>query len=441
MVGVVVGQQQKITPSHLKPPVRGPTFDSDALAIHASGKISEIFGPEFTRQDDHRIQVRMPEPPLLLCDRVTGIDCPKGVVSTGTLWCESDIPADAWYLHEGRMPVGITIESGQADLMLISWMGADFENQGERSYRLLGCDLMFHEGGLARPGDTLCYDIHIDGHANQGPIRLFFFHYDLEIDQKVRLSVRNGQAGFFTAQELSESKGILWRPEDEDLDAMRRTPLAPGPCVTGKRRFSADEVQAFAQGRIYEVFGPGFERAAAHTRTPSIQADTMRFMDEVVEFDPEGGPWGRGYLKALQHISPDDWFFDGHFKNDPCMPGTLMFEACVQTMAFYMAACGWTIEADGWVFEPIPHELFKLRCRGQVTPSAKELVYEVMVREVHGGPTPKLYAELLCTVDGLGAFHCARHGPPACPRLADGSPTGPAHRPHRGAPGRHNRRL
>ena len=30
----------------------------------------------------------------------------------------------------------------------------------------------------AEVGDTLVYDIHVDGHANQGDVRLFFFHYD-----------------------------------------------------------------------------------------------------------------------------------------------------------------------------------------------------------------------------------------------------------------------
>ncbi|CAN0355723.1 unnamed protein product, partial [Laminaria digitata] len=392
-----------------KPAPIGPTFDYDQIAIHASGKISDVFGPLFEQQDDFPIQVRMPEPPLLLCHRVTGIDCEPGVVGTGTLWCESDIPADSWFLHADRMPVGIMIESGQADLMLISWMGADFDNLGDRCYRLLGCELTFH-GGLARPGDTLAYDIHIDGHAKQNDIRLFFFHYDCEVDGEVRLSVRHGQAGFFTYDELADSNGILWTPADEDAAAIAKTPFAAPPALTHKRSFTSQEVQDFADGKVWETFGPGFERAGAHTATPTIQADRMRFMDEVLEFDPHGGPWNRGYLKATQHVSPDDWFFAGHFKNDPCMPGTLMFEGCVQTMAFYMAACGWTVDREGWVFEPVPDRPYTLRCRGQVTPSSRELIYEVFVREIHDGETPRLFADLLCTVDGLGAFHCARMG-------------------------------
>ena len=61
--------------------------------------------------------------------------------------------------------------------MLISYLGVDLLNRGERVYRLLGCELTYH-GDLPRRGDTLAFDIHVDGHAAQGDVRLFFFHYD-----------------------------------------------------------------------------------------------------------------------------------------------------------------------------------------------------------------------------------------------------------------------
>ena len=123
-----------------------------------------------------------------------------------------------------------------------------------------------------------------------------------------------------------------------------------------------------------------------------------------------GGPWGRGYLRAVDRIDPGDWFFEGHFTNDPCMPGTLMFEGGLQAMAVYLAASGFTLERDGWRFEPVPDEPYLMRCRGQVTPASRELVYEIFVEELIAGPEPTLYADILCTVDGLKAFHCRRMG-------------------------------
>jgi 3-hydroxymyristoyl/3-hydroxydecanoyl-(acyl carrier protein) dehydratase len=371
----------------------------------ASGSIASVFGPLFLPQEEYRRQVRMPMPPLLLADRVTGLVGKPASHGTGVIWTETDIAPDAWYLHHGRMPAGITVEAGQADLLLCSWLGADLKNKGERVYRLLGCDLIFHDG-LPMVGETVEYEIHITGHAELGGIRLFFFHSDCRANGRLIQSVRNGQAGFFTDAELASSEGVLWSPAlPENRPAPGRIDAAP--VLTRKSAFDAAEVRAFAEGRLLDCFGAGFEIGASHTRSPGIPVGPMQLFDRVVAFDPLGGPWGRGYLRAERSIAPGDWFFAGHFKEDPCMPGTLMCEGGMQAMAFYLAAHGVTLTRDGWRFEPLPGETFKMRCRGQLTPSSHVLVYEVFVRELIAGPQPVLRADLLCTVDGQKAFHAA----------------------------------
>ncbi len=152
----------------------GPALDRGQLEHLASGKISEILGPVFARQDEYVRQVRMPMPPLLLADRVLGIDAVPGAVGQkGVIWTETDIEPDAWYLHNGRIPVGVLIEAGQADLLLVSYLGADFVNKGERVYRLLGCEVTFR-AELPQPGDTLHYEIHLDSYAQHVPVRIFF---------------------------------------------------------------------------------------------------------------------------------------------------------------------------------------------------------------------------------------------------------------------------
>jgi acyl transferase domain-containing protein/3-hydroxymyristoyl/3-hydroxydecanoyl-(acyl carrier protein) dehydratase/1-acyl-sn-glycerol-3-phosphate acyltransferase len=395
-------------PTHATPEVLpGPKFSRAQLEVLASGSISSVFGAQFEGQDGFARQVRMPEPPLLLADRVTGIDAVPGSMGKGTIWTETDVTADSWYLDgEGRMPAGVMIESGQADLLLISWLGIDALNQGERVYRLLGCDLTYH-GGLPVPGDTLQYDIHVDGHAKQGDVRLFFFHYDCRIRGETRLTVRNGQAGFFTDEELANSAGVLWDPEVERPEPAQVDP----PAVQGTRaRLTPEQLRAFAAGRPFDCFGPGWELTRTHVRTPRITDEKMQFLHEVTAIDHAGGPWGRGYLRAETPVTPDDWFFKGHFKNDPCMPGTLMFEGCLQAMSVYLASLGFTIERDAWRFEPVPGNRIPMRCRGQVTPQSKHLVYEVFVSEVSAGPIPTVYADLLCTVDGRKAFHAKRVG-------------------------------
>jgi len=384
-------------------------FNRQDLEIHASGLISKIFGATFKGQDGFRRQVRMPEPPLLLADRVASLIGEPGSMSRGRIVTETDVRANSWYLHQGRMPAGITIEAGQADLMLISWLGVDALNKGERVYRLLGCDLSF-SGSLPRVGETLRYDIQVDGHASHGGVRMFFFHYDCTVGGKTLLTVRNGQAGFFTDAELAGSDGVLWSAETTAPTANGKVRHETSQRVTSFRSFDSTRMRDFAAGRTADCFGPGFERSFCHTRSPHIQDGRMQLLQTVTSFEPMGGPWSRGYLRAEWNVRPDDWFFEGHFKNDPCMPGTLMFEACLQSMAFYMTALGFTLERDGWRFEPVPEEVYSLRCRGQVTPTSKQIVYEVFVDEISNGPLPALFADVLCTVDGLKAFHCHRLG-------------------------------
>lgn len=385
-----------------------PLYSRAQLEILAGGRISEVFGPQFAELDQYERLVRMPQPPLLFADRVMSIEGAAGSMGTGRIVTETDVIADAWYMHAGRMAPGVVIESGQADLLLASWLGADFHNRGERVYRLLGCDLTFM-GELPKGGETLRYDIRIDGHATTGETRLFFFHYDCYIGERLMISVRNGQAGYFSQAELEQSDGVLWDAADDvpRNGARRDDP----PCVSTKRSFSRDDLDAFDAGHAFACFGSGFERAAPHTRTPATPGGRLRLIDEVAQFEPDGGPWGRGYLRATASVPADAWFYDGHFKNDPCMPGTLMADAATQALSFAMAAYGFTIERDGWRFEPVPDEMARFVCRGQVTPDSDHLLdYEVFVEEIIDGPMPTIYAALLCRSDGFKVFHCRRFG-------------------------------
>jgi acyl transferase domain-containing protein/3-hydroxymyristoyl/3-hydroxydecanoyl-(acyl carrier protein) dehydratase len=391
-------------PHAARPPV-GPRFTREQLEVHAGGRISEVFGPQFEGQDGYLRQVRMPQPPLLLADRVVGLQAEPGSMGKGVIWTETDIGWEREFLHHGHLTAGVLIECGQADLMLISYLGVDRLNQGERVYRLLGCELTYH-GDLPRAGDTLRFEIELDGHAAQDDVRLMFFHYECSNGARRQLSVRKGQAGFFTAAELAESAGCLWSPGQQQIVAQPR--LDPPAVPKVPERLSRPQLEALAAGDGFACFGAGFELLQTHTRTPNIPGGRHLLLDRVVGLDASGGPWGRGYLRAELDIDPQQWFFDGHFKNDPCMPGTLMFDGCLQALALYLIAQGHSLERDGWRFQPVPEIPYQLQCRGQVTPRSRLLVTEVFVEEIIAGPVPTVYADLLCTVDGLKAFHARR---------------------------------
>ncbi|MEE9417167.1 MAG: beta-ketoacyl synthase N-terminal-like domain-containing protein, partial [Acidimicrobiales bacterium] len=405
----IVIEPEPVAPKPAQAGPRGPTWDKQQLKIHSSGQISQLFGPMFEPQDQFEVQCRMPEPPLLLADRVTGLEAEPGVLGQGTIWTETDVERGAWYLNGGYMPAGFMIESGQADLMLISYMGIDLLNRGERAYRLLGCNLTYH-GDLPSPGETLQYEIRITGHARHGDIRLFFFEYDCLVDGKPRLTVRDAQAGFFNRQELDDALGILWDPGKELDSISHDARVDPPTIVCTKSSFSNEEVVAFSEGRACECFGQGYEWAETHTRTPTIQNGKQLFIDEVTDFDPTGGPWGRGFLRGEAAIDDDEWFFDGHFKNDPCMPGNFMVEACIEAMSFYLAALGYTTRRDGWRFQPLPEQPFDLKCRGEINPATGRVAYELHVEEIWAGPHPTIICDVIGLVDGHAAFHAHRVG-------------------------------
>ncbi len=380
----------------------GPTFTREQLHAHATGKISGLFGETLSPQDSYEVQVRMPAGRLLLADRVVGLDAEVGVLGEGTIWTETDIGSTSWYLNQGHIPPGVMIEAGQADLFLISYMGIDLTNKGQRAYRLLGCKITYM-GELPRVGDTIRYQIHVDRHAAVGDTRLFFFHFDAYVGDRLVMRMRDGTAGFFTPPELQDAKGLGWTPESVSLDTAGAVDAAVAQCV--KTELSNDEVQAFSEGRLETCFGENFSFANTHTRTPTIPQGDQLLIDEVTELNISGGPWGRGYLKAERKISPDDWFFDGHFKNDPCMPGTLMTDMAFQGASIFIASLGFTLNKDGWTFRPVSDEEVNLRCRAQVTPSSSLLVLEIFVREIVNGEYPTLRADILCTVDGVQSLH------------------------------------
>ncbi|MEV6823803.1 beta-ketoacyl synthase N-terminal-like domain-containing protein [Amycolatopsis sp. NPDC051102] len=381
-------------------------LDRAQLESLGAGRVAAVLGDRFAAVEKRARHTRMPEPPMLLADRVLGIEGEPCSLGKGTIRTETDIRHDAWYLDGcGRMPAGLLVEAGQADLLLLTWLGADLHVGEDRVYRLLGMDLTFH-GSPPAAGTTARYDISVDGHGEHGGVHLFFFHSRCEAGGELRLTVENGQAGYFTDEELAASGGVLWHPGEAEPPDGRWSP----PAATTKTSFGFADVRAFAEGRPDRCFGEGWARTRAHLRTPRTGDGRLQLLHRVPVFDPAGGPWKRGYLRAEFTLSPQEWFFPGHFTGDPCMPGTLMFEACLQAMAFHLAACGHTLDRDGWRFEPVPGETVRVRCRGQATPRSRLLVYELFVSEIVAGPQPVLFADALCTVDGVKAFHARRLG-------------------------------
>jgi len=191
----------------IKDPVE-PAFSRDMCLEFATGSVARVLGPEFAIVDSYKVRVRLPDEPLMLVDRIISVQGKKGSLGSGRVVTEHDVLPGAWYLDGGHAPVCISVEAGQADLFLCSYLGIDHGVKGERSYRLLDATVKFHSG-LPWAGDVVRYEIEIDHFVRQGDTYLFFFRFEGFIGDSRLISMHNGCAGFFTHEEVRNSGGII----------------------------------------------------------------------------------------------------------------------------------------------------------------------------------------------------------------------------------------
>ncbi|MEV6823359.1 hypothetical protein [Amycolatopsis sp. NPDC051102] len=379
-----------------------PLFGRAELERHAEGRVAEVFGPRFAGPHGTRWRTRLPKPPVLLVDRVVALDAEPASMTGGAIRTQTDVREGGWYLDPtGRVAPALLAEFGQGNILLLSWLGVDLRTSGEQVYRMLDCEVT-HHGSPPGAGDTVDFETTVEGVAEHGGVLLASFRADCRVNGAPRLTVRHARAGFFARHELGGGAGIAWRPEAEPVP---QGPLDPPRRSATRSAFGPHQVRALLDGRPADCFGGEWGQTRSHVRTPRIAGGRLRALDEVTALDWTGGPWGRGHLRAESAIVPDEWYFAAHFEDDPCMPGSLMLQGCHQAMAFYLSATGCTVERDGWRFEPVPDRPVRLTCRAQATPRNRRIVYEVFVRELSTGTRPTLVADVLCSVDGVGALH------------------------------------
>jgi PfaB family protein len=371
-------------------------FDRDMCMEFAIGSIANVLGPEFAAVDTYKARVRLPDEPLMLVDRIISVEGEKGSLGSGRLITEHDVLPGAWYLDGNRAPVCISVEAGQADLFLCSYLGIDLRVKGERTYRLLDAKVKFHRG-LPQPGDVIRYEIEIEKFVCQGETYLFFFHFEGFIGNEHLISMRDGCAGFFTEEEVRNSGGIILTEEEKKPAAGKKDfkELVP---------FSAESyddaaIEALRQGNLEAAFGSAF-KGVQIAEWLKLPGGRMNLIDRVLLIDPTGGRYGLGIIRAEADIHPDDWFLTCHFVDDMVMPGTLMYECCAHTLRVFLQRIGWITDKPGVCYEPIIGNESVLKCRGPVTQATKHVIYEVQLKEIGYNPEPYVIADAQMYADG-----------------------------------------
>jgi PfaB family protein len=379
-------------------PVGPSVLDRDKCLEFAVGKMGNVLGAEFAAVDAFPTRVRLPDEPLMLVDRIVEIEGEARSLGSGRVVTEHDILPGAWYLDAERIAPCVAIEAGQADLFLSGYLGIDFETKGLAVYRLLDATVVYHRG-LPGPGEMIRYDIRINQFFRQGTTILFRFEFDATVDGEPLLTMRDGCAGFFTAEELAAGRGIVapaierrTRPDGGEPKGFALVPFARGA-------MTELEVDAVRAGELGAGFGAPFDRlpAGEHVLLPG---GLMRLIERVAEFSGDGGRFGKGMIRAESAIHADDWFMVCHFVDDRVMPGTLMYECCLQTLRLWMMRAGVVGQRGEVAFEPVVGIKNQLKCRGQIIESTKLVTYEVTIKECGYRPEPYAVADAIIYGDG-----------------------------------------
>ncbi|MEH2395688.1 MAG: beta-ketoacyl synthase N-terminal-like domain-containing protein [Nostoc sp.] len=376
----------------LKAPINAYTkssnivWDKADLLEFAQGNIASVFGQDYEIIDSYSRRVRLPTPPYLLVSRVTKIDAEKGRFQASSITTEYDIPHNAWYSIDGQIPLSVAIESGQCDLLLISYLGIDFENKGDLIYRLLDCTLTFLDD-FPKEGETLRYDIKINSFAKNGNNLLFFFSYECFVGEKMVLKMDRGCAGFFSDQQLKQGKGIIFTDKEITQRSQIKKQYFEPLLVCQKSTFDESDILHLIEGDIAACFGDHYCQYGSNSSL-RLPPKAILMIDRVISIEPTGGAWGLGFIIGEKILDPEHWYFPCHFKDDQVMAGSLMAEGCSHLLEFYMLYLGLHTYTTDARFQPIPNLPQVVRCRGQVTPTSAKLIYQMEITEISLTPKP-----------------------------------------------------
>ena len=133
-----------------------------------------------------------------------------------------------------------------------------------------------------------------------------------------------------------------------------------------KNNYSFDDLISCAKGELF-----GFGNA-------QLPMPPMLMFDKITNISSVGGTKNKGIIEAEMEITPDLWFFECHFINDPVMPGCLGLDAMWQLLGFYL----------GWLGEKGKGRAIsvgKVKFTDMVLPSTRKLQYTINLKRVLTG--------------------------------------------------------
>jgi 3-hydroxyacyl-[acyl-carrier protein] dehydratase / trans-2-decenoyl-[acyl-carrier protein] isomerase len=165
-------------------------------------------------------------------------------------------------------------------------------------------------------------------------------------------------------------------------DTLSMTLTVSSPAVSSRApSFTYEQLLACGRG---ELFGQG---------NAQLPLPPMLMFDRITQITEDGGPNGKGMVRAELDVRPDLWFFPCHFQGDPVMPGCLGLDALWQLTGFFLGWLG--LEGRGRALG-----VGEVKFAEQVLPTTKKVVYGVDVKRVFSSKLKLAIADGWLEADG-----------------------------------------
>jgi acyl transferase domain-containing protein/3-hydroxymyristoyl/3-hydroxydecanoyl-(acyl carrier protein) dehydratase len=281
---------------------RPARYDHRQILEFAEGAPSKCFGTEYAVFDHERKLARLPRPPFNFLHRITDVTGEPFVMKAGgTAVGEYDVHPDDWYFAQERtgfMPFTVLQEAAlQVCGWLSSYVGSALTSSNDLAYRNLGGSSRWHKQ-VPAGHERLTTTVKLTNLSHSAGMIIQHFRMDMVDRNGAPVYSGTTYFGFFDRDALKNQIGIRgfepWRPD---------------PAVQ------------------YQSIPP----CDYPTNAPLPDA-TLRMIDRIVRWLPDGGPNGLGHLVGETPVKPESWFFDAHFYQDPVVPGSLGLESFIQLM-------------------------------------------------------------------------------------------------------------
>ena len=339
-------------------------WDRDQILEITGGSPSKVWGKRYEALDSLTVRARMPMPPFLFVDRVTGIDAEFGKFRPSWLETETDVTDDCILLTSDHMITPTLLaESSHSAILLMSYLGIDLISGGGVGYRILNSQGVYHND-IPMRGETVHSRLEFTDFINSGSMTLVkskFWCYNS--DDKLIVSF-DLLGGLFTEQDLAANDS-----GSQQMPVMPQFTPLPEP-------YSNDKLYDGSQGPLF------YPRRTSLEAEPVFVNPRIQMVDRIIAFDLNGGDYGLGLIVAEKDIDENHWSFKVHFMNDPVFPGTLLSEASSQIQFMYAMRAGYLKRDRKYYLLNNRNVVLKSSFRGEVKPEKSVIRFIQQFRQV-----------------------------------------------------------